>query len=266
MVIVQSGSEGAAVSRVQTLVNSLGFKPRLVVDGIAGPNTVAGIKWAQRLLRVTQDGQWGPATDAAAQRRLSGAPEPPAVHPPKSGDVNVDSLHWLMRFPGPKEQYSANDGPWLRAEEHEVGADWMWKGHQPYCALVGAEVAFHEVGIELGVLFPTVNWAYCPSIEAAIRKGLVSRDRKWRWLRIQTTKVRFGDTQLYRWPGANVVGHYGRATASPVQLPSGLWVHAFEANTPKAGGDQSGLGAGDGLWPKMRPLSQVQTAGRLVPA
>lgn len=58
----------------QEAVNQLGYSPRLVVDGIWGPLTDAGVRWAQRLLGVDDDGLWGPATEAAYQAHLKSKP------------------------------------------------------------------------------------------------------------------------------------------------------------------------------------------------
>jgi cell wall-associated NlpC family hydrolase len=51
------------VKQQQQAVNGLGYKPRLVVDGIRGPKTIAGIKWLQKLVGTTPDGEWGPDTE-----------------------------------------------------------------------------------------------------------------------------------------------------------------------------------------------------------
>ncbi|MHC0432164.1 peptidoglycan recognition protein family protein [Streptomyces sp. O3] len=49
----------------QTAVNRLGYTPALVVDGLFGPSTEAGVKWLQKKAGVPADGLWGPATDVA---------------------------------------------------------------------------------------------------------------------------------------------------------------------------------------------------------
>lgn len=65
-----SGSGGGmtsvrSVKSQQELVNAAGYSPKLVVDGLWGPKTDAGVKWYQRKLGVTADGLWGPSTEAA---------------------------------------------------------------------------------------------------------------------------------------------------------------------------------------------------------
>lgn len=50
------------VRTIQMRVNELGYLPALSLDGWLGPNTSAGIVWAQKRLGVATDGQAGPAT------------------------------------------------------------------------------------------------------------------------------------------------------------------------------------------------------------
>lgn len=53
------------VAGVQQAVNALGYMPALVVDGVAGPATKAGVMWAQAKVGASVDGAWGPMTQAA---------------------------------------------------------------------------------------------------------------------------------------------------------------------------------------------------------
>ncbi|MFI7411220.1 peptidoglycan-binding protein [Streptomyces sp. NPDC049627] len=54
-----------SVASQQSAVNGLGRTPALVVDGIFGPKTEAGVKWLQAKVGVAADGIWGPLTEAA---------------------------------------------------------------------------------------------------------------------------------------------------------------------------------------------------------
>ncbi|MFI9763150.1 peptidoglycan-binding protein [Streptomyces sp. NPDC051963] len=54
-----------AVAAQQQAVNGLGHTPQLVVDGIFGPRTEAGVKWLQNKVGTDADGIWGPNTEAA---------------------------------------------------------------------------------------------------------------------------------------------------------------------------------------------------------
>lgn len=56
---------------VQQAVNQLGYAPALVADGKMGPNTRAGVMWAQNKLGVSADGAWGPMTNNAYMAWLS---------------------------------------------------------------------------------------------------------------------------------------------------------------------------------------------------
>ncbi|MEU4473130.1 peptidoglycan-binding protein [Micromonospora sp. NPDC023888] len=59
------------VAAQQRAVNGLGYTPPLVVDGIWGPQTEAGVRWLQAKAGGDADGLWGPQTEAA-YRRLTG--------------------------------------------------------------------------------------------------------------------------------------------------------------------------------------------------
>lgn len=56
---------------VQQSLNTLGATPTLAVDGIAGPQTLAAIKWAQRAAGLVQDGIVGTYTLAAIEAALA---------------------------------------------------------------------------------------------------------------------------------------------------------------------------------------------------
>lgn len=55
----------------QKAANEMGYTPRLVEDGIWGPKTNAGVRWAQGQLKVTVDGLWGQDTERAYKNRDS---------------------------------------------------------------------------------------------------------------------------------------------------------------------------------------------------
>jgi peptidoglycan hydrolase-like protein with peptidoglycan-binding domain len=55
----------AQVKQVQAAINTQGYTPPLVVDGLMGPKTIAGIKAFQTLHHLTPDGIVGPLTMAA---------------------------------------------------------------------------------------------------------------------------------------------------------------------------------------------------------
>ncbi|MFD7281775.1 N-acetylmuramoyl-L-alanine amidase [Streptomyces sp. NPDC059862] len=53
----------------QTAVNNLGYQPPLVVDGVFGAATAAGVSWLQQQLGLEADGLWGPMTEDAYRER-----------------------------------------------------------------------------------------------------------------------------------------------------------------------------------------------------
>jgi len=53
-----------SVRQQQEAVNGLGYTPKLVVDNEWGPKTEAGVKWLQKTIGTTADGQWGQNTEA----------------------------------------------------------------------------------------------------------------------------------------------------------------------------------------------------------
>ncbi|MCZ7413818.1 peptidoglycan-binding domain-containing protein [Streptomyces sp. WMMC897] len=72
------GGDGGGMTAVrqiaaqQKAVNELGYSPPLVIDGVWGPNTDAGVRWLQNLVGVTADGLWGPATEDAYRAYVAG--------------------------------------------------------------------------------------------------------------------------------------------------------------------------------------------------
>jgi hypothetical protein len=44
--MLEVGDRGAAVARLQGLINGVGYEPKLVEDGIFGPKTLGGVRWA----------------------------------------------------------------------------------------------------------------------------------------------------------------------------------------------------------------------------
>lgn len=52
-----------SVRQQQEAVNSLGFTPKLDVDGEWGPKTEAGVRWLQEKVGTGVDGEWGPETE-----------------------------------------------------------------------------------------------------------------------------------------------------------------------------------------------------------
>ncbi|GIJ22781.1 peptidoglycan-binding protein [Micromonospora lutea] len=74
-----SGGMGGGMTSVRSIgaqqqaVNQAGYTPGLVVDGLWGPKTDAGVRWLQGRLGVTVDGLWGPATEAAYLAKIKGS-------------------------------------------------------------------------------------------------------------------------------------------------------------------------------------------------
>lgn len=56
---------GYDIDEVQWRINNMGYQPALVVDGLKGRRTTAGIEWAQGKLGVAVDGDWGDKTQGA---------------------------------------------------------------------------------------------------------------------------------------------------------------------------------------------------------
>lgn len=68
-----SGTEwGYSLKKVQYRVNQMGYSPKLDEDGIKGPKTEAGIRWAQGKLGVAVDGDWGKNTQKAYDKWSQG--------------------------------------------------------------------------------------------------------------------------------------------------------------------------------------------------
>lgn len=72
------------VKAIQARINAYGYSPALIVDGILGPRSAAGIKWIQARLSLVADGKVGPATCKKLWRDLvfwySGVNQVPASH------------------------------------------------------------------------------------------------------------------------------------------------------------------------------------------
>lgn len=52
-----------SIRQQQEAVNSLGFTPKLDVDGEWGPKSEAGVKWLQKKVGAGADGEWGEETE-----------------------------------------------------------------------------------------------------------------------------------------------------------------------------------------------------------
>ncbi|MEM6739272.1 MAG: peptidoglycan-binding protein [Pseudomonadota bacterium] len=65
MALLKKGSKGKPVEELQTLINKVGIKPELKVDGIFGPLTDKNVRAAQKKLELKVDGKAGDNTMAA---------------------------------------------------------------------------------------------------------------------------------------------------------------------------------------------------------
>lgn len=90
------------VAGIQQAVNALGYQPALVVDGVTGPRTRAGVQWAQALVGTNADGVWGPMTQAAyvnyVNANCAAAPAPTTPSTPSTslngvGDPDLSSTN-----------------------------------------------------------------------------------------------------------------------------------------------------------------------------
>jgi hypothetical protein len=54
-----------SIKQQQIAVNKLGYTPPLDTDGEWGPKSEAGVKWLQKKIGTTADGQWGQGTEKA---------------------------------------------------------------------------------------------------------------------------------------------------------------------------------------------------------
>jgi len=103
-----------------------------------------------------------------------------------------------------------------------------------------------------------VNLQYCPSIAAAITARRTTADRRWRLRPVALGDVVYGDVILFRWAAGGDIAHIGRV----VRRLAGATL-TVEGNTPNGdGGDQSGLGSGDGIWHRQRADAVVALCGR----
>lgn len=73
-----------SISAQQKAVNEAGYTPKLVVDGLWGPKTDAGVKWYQKKLGVTADGLWGKGTEVAHLKKVGGETSKPAPATPST--------------------------------------------------------------------------------------------------------------------------------------------------------------------------------------
>jgi putative chitinase len=69
----QVATANAETAWLQRSLNDLGLRPVLVVDGLYGPATKAGVKWFQAQVGLTVDGEAGEITRAAIRLRLAAA-------------------------------------------------------------------------------------------------------------------------------------------------------------------------------------------------
>jgi peptidoglycan hydrolase-like protein with peptidoglycan-binding domain len=227
------------------------------VDGIFGPATKTAVMAFQRAARIDVDGQVGPQTLAA----ISAAVRHVSIAATGVADPNVVGVQWLEANIGPKEELDKNSGKWLDHEEDALGDSWMHVQGQPWCAEIGFNAAFSHAGLHLSALLPGLNLQSCPSIAEAFGKHATTSDGRWRLTPVGLVGAVYGDVVLFRWKPDDPVEHVGRV----VKRLAGNTL-TVEGNTPNSdGGDQSGLGAGDGIWHRVRDDSVVALCGRFVP-
>ena len=132
----------------QQIVNAAGYSPKLVVDGIYGPKTDAGVKWYQRKIGTTADGLWGPNTESAHKKQGGSKPSvsvpngSPLLRRGSKG-TRVKNLQkalvaageWLPRF-GADGDFGAETEAALRSFQRKagIGVDGIY-GNQSAAAL-----------------------------------------------------------------------------------------------------------------------------------
>lgn len=90
------GSQGPAVTKVQTLLNQHGANPQLAQDGVFGPGTSAAVQAFQQSHGLTVDGVCGPVTMAALQ--LTTPPPPDQPHLPEDTLIRADEKTYAISF------------------------------------------------------------------------------------------------------------------------------------------------------------------------
>lgn len=72
----QAATADDSTKSTQSALNKLGYTPQLTEDGRYGPATEAAVEWFQRIAGIKVDGVAGPVTRQALQLRLTGMPRP----------------------------------------------------------------------------------------------------------------------------------------------------------------------------------------------
>jgi putative peptidoglycan binding protein len=254
MTILSKGSSGPEVESVQATLVRLGYDPG-PVDGVFGQLTDDAVRAFQRAAGIEVDGEVGPETSTA----LAVASRHVAVAGDGADDPNALGTRWLEANVGPKEELGTNSGVFLNAEEDALGDGWLHEQGQPWCAEIGFKAAYAHAGLDLAAILPGVNLQYCPSIAEAIGSGSTTADGSWRLRTVAVDDVAYGDVMLFRWTAAGPIAHVGRV----VERLDGATL-TIEGNTPRGdAGDQSGIGAGDGIWHRRRSDAVVAICGRL---
>ncbi|MGW0783936.1 peptidoglycan-binding domain-containing protein [Streptomyces sp. NPDC002913] len=128
-----SSSGGGSVRSVasqQQAVNGLGYSPALVVDGIFGPDTQAGVMWLQGKVGTDVDGIWGPNTEAAYRAYIGTGSSSNGLTSIRSVASQQRAVNGLGRSPalvvdgifGPDTEAGVE---WLQSKVG-VGADGLW--------------------------------------------------------------------------------------------------------------------------------------------
>ncbi|MBC7273199.1 MAG: N-acetylmuramoyl-L-alanine amidase [Streptomyces sp.] len=129
----------------QSAVNGQGYTPALVVDGVFGPATLAGVQWLQARLGVDADGKWGPLTEDAYIKEAGGGWSNGANTTIRSVAQQQTAVNALGHTPalvvdGVFGQYTYNGVCWL---QDKVGtlADGLWgpATESAYGAYLGGE-------------------------------------------------------------------------------------------------------------------------------
>lgn len=95
IIVTPTGSSSVGISStkdVQRALNTLGYQPRLVEDGILGPKTVGNIKQFQAKTGLVVDGSAGPATKSALSTAVTGLAQGKPVQRPVYSTLSQTQL------------------------------------------------------------------------------------------------------------------------------------------------------------------------------
>lgn len=181
---LKKGMTGADVKWLQAALKKMGAS--ITIDGDFGPATETKVKWAQKLLGLTQDGIVGPATRNKIKARIGSSGGGSSGGGSSSGGTG--------NYPEPtrvlKAGMSGDDVKWLQAAFNKLGGSFSVTGYFGTQTLAAVKDFQRQKGLTVdGIVGPATRSKIKAAISGGagnypeptrvLRKGMTGDDVKW---------------------------------------------------------------------------------------